>query len=249
MPRSSIVVSKLIQDKQNQLAEDRAQLSSLKERLIASPSEYVQKSINAMRQTIANSLEDIQDLQAEADKIAVYEASEAGKQHQEETRNKFLVVDAAVDVCMHTAAQADAALFTAWRALRRHHAAHKTLRDATGAAYGAIADGMDYDVHGDQIFLVNGYQNLSNSGGAIAEWLIESLAGYELGEIIQVKGIQLNHNEHLTLQKVDGVGLSRMWTRLKEMAQRCGVTVHAEGHPATRPLAEAILNTVNASVK
>lgn len=249
MLRPSKVVNQLIAEKTAQLIEDRAQLASLKNQLMSGPNEFVQKAINAMRTTIANGAEDLTDLDVEIKLIEDFEASEAGQLHRVATQNKLVVVDALVDVCMLTASEADRALNLAWHALRKHHAAHAALHDGVAQAYSAVIEGSDFDPHQDQLFLLRSYSTLANSGPALAEWLVESLQGYELNNFIKVEGITLNHNEHLTLSNADGVGLSRMWARLKEVAQRCGVVVPEVGSAAQAPLRQALLAAVTEATK
>lgn len=247
MPRIATIVNRLIEAKQTELTADRAQLKKLKGEATTSGGatpEHLQKAINALRTTIANGQEDLQDLQSELADTLAYEASAAGQLHRLSTREKLKTVDALIDVCITTAGNADIALNAAWAALRRHQIAHTALNGAIGTAYGAVTEGSGFDIHHDQMFLMRSYSSLSNSGPALAEWLIEALQGYELENFIKVSGVQLHHNQHETLQGADAGMLNRCWNRMKEIATRCGVEVHGEDDPDLPVLRNAALEVV-----
>lgn len=246
MPRQSSVIAEIISATQQQQVADREQLKRLKQEAPAgsSPTPLLRKQIDALRLTLLNSDEDLLDLQNELEEAKTFEASEFGREKIARAQNKLRAAEALVDVCITTAANADKALHVAWVALRQHHAAHGALSDAVSGAYNAVVDGSGFDTHGDQIFLMQSYSSLSNSGAAIAEWLIESLRGYELDSIVQVKGVTLNHNHHETLQRADATALGRCWNRLKEVATRCGVEVHKADDPVLPVLHAAALGAI-----
>lgn len=247
MPRSSIIVSKLIADLQQQIVVDKEQLATHKRELRAGANELLQKQVNALRVTLTNSAEDLQDLESELKEIEQFEASEQGRLKREDTARKLLVADAMVDVCVATAADADRALYAAQLALRRHHDAHAALTIAVGEAYVGVTDGSGFDVHHDQLFLLRGYSALSNGGAALAEWVVHSLRGFELENFIKVEGVQLHHNRHETIGGIDGVMLGRMWARLKEIGQRCGVTVAEHDQAALAKLSGGIYEAIQAA--
>lgn len=251
MLRKPIVLEQLIAAKHLEQKEDREQLAKLKRDLVSRPgqSELIQKQINALRVTLANGDEDVQDLAIELEESKAFEASEVGQLQKAKTAEKLLICDALMDVCMQTAADADQALSAAWAALRKHQAAHAALHESVGGAYSALTEGTEIDVHHDQLFLLHSYSTIRNSGPALAEFLVESLQGYDLGEFIKVQGITLNHSEHLTLARGEGQMLGRAWFRLKEIAQRCGVQVHAADTPALPLLRDQILSSLKAGVR
>lgn len=249
MPRKTSVIEQIISATLQQQAADREQLKQLKQEAPpgSSPAPLLRKQIDALRTTLLNSEEDLQDLQTELEEAKAFEASEFGREKIARAQDKLRTADALVTVCVSTAAAADAALGAAWRALRQHHAAHVALNDAVSGAYTAVTAGSGFDVHQDQLFLLQSYSSLANGGSALAEWLIESLQGYGLEDHIQVQGITLNHNEHLTLEKADAGGLAKCWSRLKEVAIRCGVEVHKADDRALPVLRTAIFDAITRS--
>jgi hypothetical protein len=246
MPRKVSVLNQLIDTKQQELIADRAQLAQRKVQAQAggTPDELLQKQINALRVTIANGAEDLEDLKTELKMAIDYEASPEGQRKRADTREKLKAMDALARVCVATAAAADRAASAHWAALRRHFNAHQALRTAMAEAYGAVTEGSGFDVHGDQVFLLQTYSNLSNSAPAIAEWVVEALKGYELENHIQVHGITLHHNQHETLEAIDGAMLNRMMHRMKEIAVKCGHEVHAPNDPDLEPLRQQLLQYV-----
>lgn len=250
MPRKTSVIAEIITAKLQEQQADRERLQALKQKAPpgSNTDALTKKQIDALRITIANGAEDLQDLDTELEEAKAFEASEFGREKIARTQDKLRAADAMVDVCISTAATADQALNAAWMALRQHHAAHMALNDAVGGAYNAVVDGSGFDTHGDQLFLLRSYSSLKNSGVALAEWLIESLQGYELEDHIKVSGFTLNHNNHETLQHADASSLGRCWNRLKELATRCGVEVHKEDDPmlpVIRTAAMEVIKQVN----
>lgn len=246
MPRKITIINSLIDSKQQEQLSDREQLAKLKTQAQSggAPSELLQKQINALRQTLANGAEDLDDLKLELAQATEYEVSVEGVRKRAEAGVKLKVADAMSSVCVSTAAAADQALNAAWTALRRHHDAHQALREAVGGAYAAVTEGGGADPYGDQSFLLWSYSNLSNSGAALAEWVIESLRGYGLEHFIKVEGITLHHNKHETLLDIDGLMLNRMVQRLKEIAVKCGHEVHGPNDAGLEPLRQALLQSV-----
>ncbi|NVO06348.1 MAG: hypothetical protein HXX19_10660 [Rhodoferax sp.] len=246
MPRKISVIAEIITAKLQEQQADRERLQALKQKAPpgSNPDALIKKQIDALRITIANGAEDLQDLDTELAEATAFEASEFGREKIARAQDKLRAADALVDVCITTAANADKALSAAWVALRQHYSAHMALNDAVGGAYNAVVDGSGFDTHGDQLFLLRSYSNLRNSGGALAEWLLESLQGYDLENHIQVSGITLNPRDHETLQRVDASGLARCWNRLKEVATRCGVEVHKEDDPMLPLLRKTALDVL-----
>lgn len=251
MPRSLHTLNKLIQETEAQQVEDRAQLAKLKDQQKAVPSEYTQNAINGWRQTVANGQMDLEDLKAELDESVAFEASEAGKQRHIDNAQRLRAVEALVDVCTITGGRADKALLNAWHAMRKHYGAHMALRTAIGDAYSNITADTGYDPEYQQLYLMQEFSNLRNCGPALAEWVMEATNGYELEAYITVEhGMMHSHREHVTIQQAEGVWLNRTWLRMKEIATRCGYTVHAENDPAQPLVREALLKAVmDAEVK
>jgi hypothetical protein len=54
----------------------------------------------------------------------------------------------------------------------------------------------------------------------------------------------LHHNQHETLEAIDGAMLNRMMHRMKEIAVKCGHEVHAPNDPDLEPLRQQLLQYV-----
>lgn len=246
MPRKTSTIAALITAADTQLATDREQLRKLKQdaTLEGAPAALLKKQIEALRITVTNGAEDVRDLAAELEEAKAYEGSAFGRENIARAQNELKKADALMGACLATARGADAALFHAWAALRKHEAAHRALNDALSSAYTAVQAGTGVDPYGDDLQLIHHYSRLSNSGVALVEWFIEALKGYEVENIIEVKGVVLNHDQHETLLQADAVGLARCWHRLKEVAAKCGVEVHGSDDPAVATIRDAALNVI-----
>lgn len=247
MPRPLKLLKEIIETAQQQLQADHDQLRKLKMQVSngnGPAPDLLQKQIRAMRDTIANGTEDLNDLAIEMEEAKVYASSEEAQKKIVQQQNKIRVLDALTNVCVATASEADRALLHAQFALQRHRRAHEALHNAVGEAHTALTAGDGHDPMFDQLFLLHSYSNIKNSGVAVAQWILDALAGYEMENHIKVEGLIFDSKRVVRMVDYESSGLDRCRLRIRDYAKRCGVEAPALDDPALPVLTEELLKAM-----